>query len=697
MSNTFANAEYRFGGWGTGSSQATSTGNYVDSNTLETRGGNVSPVSCGAGRIVAKPGYKVSVYFLTSQNTESITVSGSTRVVYVDVITSDPDYKKWDNVKIAPAGTRYACISVKKDSDAAFTQSEINNLYGVAFIFISNEELARAVYSAGGDMIVNQSNRYVQIDALKKQHPNYTDDQLLEEAILIARACGGATKILWDGSNVYFAGSVTHVCYGFGGIDFNGSKIVMPDYDTDFDVDYPPEIIRVLPDITDDVTASASDFTRYSTSNALLQDKVFTINDNYSGNAGMCLGNRIGFDTVIYYSPTMLTMPDGEFYTSHLYLVPSAGDVQCYNVHDYPAVTFEVSNGTVLTRNSQKMSCLVRCSRSNVHLHNFKLLGVRQNATTYHSRYLFSFKKCLDIEVDHIEGLNPIQTSSGYVLELSSVTNAHIHDCHIGDDTKWGVMGCNHLTNGFFERCDLNRWDCHYAQYGTQIIKECSLCWVGYGVGYGTFIIDNCTFIAKTMASISGLIGMRSDTVGVYDGNMIVKNCRFLAREQDVSKIIIWNDSNSNTKPQNSMLSGSPERNRIIENCEFPSGCYAIFRVGLSASADKSMYQNISYKVRDSAIFCTEGIFIPIASGQPIKEAALDGCTVGNCLTVKNLADCNVKVSNCNLVAVTSNVVLPRLSITGSAFSGDQSVSNFTAYALSGNIASDMASVNKHS
>lgn len=550
-------------------------------------------------------------------------------------------------------------------------------------------------YTVAGECIVHQKDVYIK--ALKETYPAYTDDQLMTLAITLASQKGGNTKIIWDGEDINFTGQVQHDCSGFGGIDFGGSKIYMPDYDTDFSTGYPPVIINVTPEESKTVTATASDFTKYKTTNAQLQNKVFTINDNYSGNADMSLGNRIGFDTVIYYTPTMISMPDGEFYGSHLYLVPESGNVPCYNVHDYPAVTFEISNGIVIARDSQKMSCLVKCNRSNVHLHNFRLIGSRQNATTYHSRYLFSFTHCADVEVDHIEGLNPIQTSSGYVLELSSITNAYIHDCHIGDDTKWGVMGCNHLTNGFFERCDLNRWDCHYAQYGTQIVKECTLCWIGYGVGYGTFVVDNCTFIAKTMASISGLILMRGDTVGVYDGNMIVKNCRFLAREQDVSKIIIWDDSNPNTKPQNSMVSGSPERNRIIENCEFPSGCYAIFRVGLSASADKPMFQNVSYKVRDSAISCTEGIFVPIASGQPIKEVTLDGCSVGNCLTVKNLADCNVKVSNCNLVAVTANVTLPKLNVTGSVFSGSQSVSNFTAYALAGNIASDMASVNKHS
>ena len=701
MSNPFESAVYDFGGFGFGGSPGggtTSTGCYVDRNALTNRAGSTIAVPCLPGRLVAKSGYKVNANPLTSNDMESATISGSTRNVYVDVIYTDSSFYQWEDEKILPQGTEYACVSIKKDSNEDFSQSEIENLYGTAFEYIADEVLNDdAVYDIDGTISVIQNRKYVQIRALKLQYPNYNDDQLLDKAIGIARASGKSTIILWDGEDIHFAGSVKHSCYGFGGIDFGGSRIYMPDYDTDFSTDYPPVIIEVLPESRKDVSATASDFTKYGTTKSELMNKVFTINSNYSGNADMCLGGRVGFDTVIYYAPTMITMPNGRFYTSYLYLVPASGSVTCYNVHDYPAVTFEISNASVMARDSQKMTCLVQCFRSNVHLHNFTLHGSRQDATTYHSRYLFSFEKCADIEIDHIFGLNPIHSTSGYVLELSSVTNAHVHDCHIGDETKWGVMGCNHLTNGLFERCDLNRWDCHYAQYGYNAIRECTLSIIVYGAaGYGTFVIEDSVLIANAAASVSPLIEMRGDLVGVFDGNMIVKNCRFLQGTKDVAKIIIWGEGGTNTKPSNSKITGSPKRNRIIKNCEFPEGCYAIFRTGMSAQEDKAMYENLSYKVKDCNINCTEGVIIPLNSSQAVKSVEIEGCVMSDCYAVKDIS-CNLKVSNCELVTIKTNGTIPKLTATGNVFTGLQSVDNFTAYALAGNIASDMASVNKHS
>lgn len=701
MSNPFVGAQYSVGGWSFGGSPgdpATSTGYFVHRNSLTNRAGSVSAIACFPGEIIAKTGYKINVNPLSSNTLENTEIGGVVKDVYVDPVYKDTSYYQWEDRKTIPQSASYCCISAKKDDNTDFTQSEIAGMYGTVFEYVQDETLSDGViYDIDGNIAVTQNRRYVQIRILKLLYPNYDDDQLLDKAISIARLCGDSTIIQWDGTDIHFAGSIKHTCIGFGGIDFGGSRIYMPDYDSNFSEDWPPVIIKVLPNSYSDVQAVASDFTKYGTTKGELQNKVFTINSNYAGNSDMCLGDRIGFDTTIYCSPTMLTMPDGEFYGSHLYLVPESGNVPCYNVHDYPSVTFEISNGEIIARNSNKMSCLVQCNRSNVHLHNFVLYGSRQDVSTYHSRYLFSFERCADVEVDHIFGVNPIHLSSGYVLELSSITNAHIHDCHIGDSTKWGVMGCHHLTNGTFERCDLNRWDCHYAQYGNQLIKDCNLCFVSYGAsGYGTFVIDGCTFTAKPSDAEAPLIFSRDDIVGVFDGNMVVQNCRFLQGTNDASKVTIWKDGTTGTKPSNSKITGSPERNRIIENCEFPNGCYAVFRTGLSAQADKPLYENLSYKIKDCAIDCVKGIVIPVASSQTVEAVCIEGCAVSDCYAVKDIT-CDLKVSNCELVTIKANSTIPKLIATGNVFSGSQSVSNFTAYALAGNIASDMASVNKHS
>lgn len=692
-SNPFSTQTYDFGGWGLPGYNPWNKTARTTRNQLTTRAGNTTPTECSSGYLKTRAGYKINAYCLKSLHQNQSDEYDDFLLpnkLYVD------EYLEYIEI---PFGTKYVCLSVSKtDNTQEFTSSEISALYGTAFEYIPSAR----TYSLDGNIAVGEYSNDVFIKNLREKYPSYNDDQLLDEAIKRAKVKtnGRAAKIIWDGRDIYFAGNIQHDCYGFGGIDFNGARIYMPDYDTDFDVDYPPVIIRVLPDSYTDIVANASDFSKYATTNAALQNKVFTINDNYTGNSDMSLGDRIGFDTQIHYTPTMITMPSGEFYGSNLYLVPESGDVPCYNVHDYPDVTFEISNAIVLTRyNSTKMSCLVQCSRSNVHLNGFTLFNSRPDVETYHSRYMFSFRHCADIEIDHIYGVNPIHMSSGYVIELSSITNAHVHDCRLGDITKWGAFGCHHITNTVFERCDSFRWDCHYAQYGYNIIRECNLNCVAYGgAGYGIIAIEKCTFTIQPI-NISTSIGMRGDTVAVFDGDIIVRDCNFEPGETvtDLSGWTIWRDGTTTAKPSGSKITGTPVRNRILENCKLPVGVIRIFRIGTSVQNDKQMYSGLTCKIKGCNISCSEGVFVAPGAGQPIKEVILEECTIGNCLITKNIVECNIRVTNCNLVSIDSDVTIPRLIAIGNVFSGTQSVSNFTAYALSGNIASDMESVNKHS
>ena len=674
--NPFKYASYRFGGYGQGISLQTSTGVYIDANTLTTRAGSNIPVAVNGGRLVAKRGYKVVGRYLTSLKMEEITAQGVAKDVYVDRIIYS---NRKNTVNIIPRNAKYVALTISKDDTTQdFTQNEIDNLYGTAFVYYSDKEIE--TLTSGG---------FVRIDALKTIHPEYTDDQLLDEAVLIARACGGGTKILWDGSDISFSGQ-THYCYGFGGIDFNDSQLIMPDVDG-------TRILEILPEASSMITAAYSDITKFETTDANLKGKVFAMNSNYSGNADMCLGSRIGFDNVIYYTPTVKTSPDGFFESGELYLVPLSGSVECQNVHDYPDTTFEIGNATISASQTNNMTGFMYCTRSNVRLHDIVLSG-QSTMVSGSTKSVAVFRYCMDIEVDHISGINPTKKDlSGYVLGLYMVSSVYVHDCFVGDSTAWGSIGGSHLSNSVFERCYFNRWDSHYAQYGHNTIRDSYFNFVAYGgAGYGTFTLENCTITAIASDSLSPLIAMRSDLVGVYDGNIIIKNCIFQKGGKDADKIIIVGDGNIHTKPSNSKITGSPAKRRIIKNCVFPSGCHAIFKIGLSAQADRALYQNLTYEIKDSDILCTEGVFVPYVSGQSVKEVVIDGCSVGECTTTKGLS-ANVKVSNSDIVAVVTDGTIPKLTATGNVFSGEQSVSNFTAYALAGNIASDMASVNKHS
>lgn len=547
-----------------------------------------------------------------------------------------------------------------------------------------------AVYDFYGN-VIEEANA-VHIDALKIKYPSYTDDQLLAAAITLAKEQGKSTKIIWDGEPIYFTGQTTHVCSGFGGIDFNGSKIYMPNYDEGI-------ILSIEPDESSDMEVSASDIEKdYTTSNAL-KGKIFKMNQTKDGNPDMCLGYRYGDSggVVLYSSPLVVVSNDGRYETGELYLTPETGTVICYNVHEFPNVTFEVCNATVITHESENMSVFVQCTRSNTHVHNFRL--EQQSTTTEFHWGIFVFVGCYSIEVDHISGISPFlkNLTSGYTLGLRSVSGAHVHDVNVGDSTSWGMMGTRSIANTVFERCYLNRWDCHFVQFGFNVIRDCVLNNVRYGLGNGSILIENCTIIqAESSASVVDMIFLRSDCPGVYDGDIIIRGCTFIAGAQDASLINILHDGSRQPKPANSVVSGAPKKRRIIENCQLPEGVYSIVKTGTATAADMSMYENLTYIIKACDISCVNAVLFAPTSGLNIKELDIEHCSVGSGYMVKTLA-CELKVSNSNIVNISSDTTLPKVTATGNTFSGSQSVSNFTAYAFAGNIASDMSSVNTHS
>lgn len=546
-----------------------------------------------------------------------------------------------------------------------------------------------AVYNIDGNVIKSETNNCVAISDIKTAHPTYTDDQLLDEAILVAKTLGKSAIILWDGNDIHFSGSITHVCKGFGGIDFNGSKIYMPNYDKGI-------ILSVEPDTTSNMTISASVILKDYTTEDSLKNKIFTMNNGgkSAGNADMCLGDRTrdsDSPSVNYWSPTIITDPDGRYKTGELFLTPNSGEVTCYNVHDFPNVTFELCNGIIISHSGQLMTNFMLCTRSNVCIHGFTLEGMN-SITQYHDG-IFYFNQCCNIEVYNIFGASPFPSKvSGYVLYFRSVTSLYVHDVFSGDSTRWGAVGSHYLHNSVFERCSLNRWDCHFAQTGFNVIRECVLGRILYGVGKGKIIFENC--IIKNDFDSEWLIILRGDCVGVFDGDITVRKCEFYTAKTSTNSRGIWTDACDHQKPTNSALTGSPSCRRIIENCIIHDGCNILFKTGTSYDVDKSMFNNFIVNVKNMDIDADDSIiFAP--SEQAIKEVTLDGCNInGN--TINNLI-CDLRVINSILESITCNVTIPNLIATGNIFTGVQAITTFTKYSMSGNISADMESVNKHS
>lgn len=453
-----------------------------------------------------------------------------------------------------------------------------------------------AIYDVNGNLI-SASADAVYIAAIKADHPSYTDDELLAAAITAAKSIGPTATIIWDGTDIHFSGQVTHVCKGFGGIDFNNSKVYMPNYDGG-------TIIQIEPDSSSEVTVSYSAISGVRTTSNDLKNKVFRMNSNIDGNASMCLGYRMpkaSYDNkVMYYSPTVKTTPDGYFTTGELFFAPSSGNITCYNVHDFPAVTFEICNARVITYASSNMSLFILCTRSNTHIHHIDCSG-RSTVNTYHSG-IFSVDACSDVEVDHIYGVNPVQKSltSGYVFSLNQVSFAYVHDISIGDSTGWGAIGCGNLTNTVWERCYTDRWDCHYIQCGYNIVRDCTINHCQYGIGNGSLVFENCTILLNS--SVKGFIELREDVVGVFDGDIIIRNCDFLPGAQSASNLILLQDGCSYAKQSNSAVSGAPKKRRFVSKCRVPDGLKYVFQTGSATTADQPMFANLVYGIEDTII-----------------------------------------------------------------------------------------------
>lgn len=563
-----------------------------------------------------------------------------------------------------------------------------------------------------GDVPGNPQNVY--ISDIKAEHQSYTDDDLLSAAIIDAQSIGPTAKIIWDGTDIAFSGSVSHEIKGFGGIDFNNSRIIMPNYDGG-------TILNIVPDSAEDLTVDADDIYGSYTTDSRLFAKVFGVNDNQVGNADMCLGDRAGsFTSTIYCSPTILTTPTGYYETGELFLVPEDGTVTCYNVHDYPAITLEVSNATIVTNSAANMTRFIHCNRSNVHIHNFKFIG-RSAVTTYHPGVM-SFHQCCSVEIDHFSGVNPIQEAltSGYVIGLFQVSFVHVHDVYVGDNLSWGAVGSNHLTNTTFERCYLNRWDCHYAQYGVNVVRDCNLNKIQYGIGRGMLLFENCNITeTRESESVVAPISLRSDCPGAYDGDIVVRNCVFATVSQPANLIVIWQDSCYYAIPENSKVTVVPKRRRTIERCLLIDGCKSIFEAGSRITADQARYADIEYVIKDSTYSCSDVVVGVYDSNQTLGAIIIDGCrSRQQCYIAKDVQNAIIKCMNtnfenktvhvvknineisvvqCRLNSVASDQTSSYLMLLGCRLYGSQAFTNFNNYSAYGNCAgskSDTPAIN---
>jgi hypothetical protein len=119
----------------------------------------------------------------------------------------------------------------------------------------------------------------------------------------------------------------------------------------------------------------------------------------------------------------------------------------------------------------------------------------------------------------------PVSMGS-YDYTASSVVNFTMINCrmdNIDDRTRWGVIGTNFCKNILLEGCTLNRMDTHMGVSGSYVIRRCKLGHAGLNaIGRGLLAVEDSTLYGHT------LINFRSDYGSTWEGNVVIRNCRWI-------------------------------------------------------------------------------------------------------------------------------------------------------------------------
>ena len=119
----------------------------------------------------------------------------------------------------------------------------------------------------------------------------------------------------------------------------------------------------------------------------------------------------------------------------------------------------------------------------------------------------------------------PVQMGS-YDLTVNSSVNVSFIDCRqttdILDKRYWGLFASNYSKNLSFDRCEFSRFDAHMG-VANATIRNSRLGHMGINaIGSGTFLVENTTVLAGSF------MNLRSDYGSTWDGDFIVRNCRFV-------------------------------------------------------------------------------------------------------------------------------------------------------------------------
>ena len=113
-----------------------------------------------------------------------------------------------------------------------------------------------------------------------------------------------------------------------------------------------------------------------------------------------------------------------------------------------------------------------------------------------------------------------------YDISINRALNVTFENCRqtndINDNRYWGIMGSNYSKNLVYDNCTFSRFDAHMG-VANATIRNSTLGHQGINaIGSGIFTVENSTILGRT------LINLRTDYGSTWQGELIIRNCKFI-------------------------------------------------------------------------------------------------------------------------------------------------------------------------
>lgn len=198
----------------------------------------------------------------------------------------------------------------------------------------------------------------------------------------------------------------------------------------------------------------------------------------------------------------------------------------------------------------------IKISRSNTVVEDLTHYVVGETSVGHPYSGFITVKECADITLRNCfasghktystigSAGKPVSMGS-YDYNMNNVVNLRMIGCrmnHILDRTRWGVIGSNFCKNILLEDCVLSRMDVHQGVSGTYTVRRCTLGYMGLNaIGRGLLTVEDSTLHGRN------LINFRSDYGSTWEGDLVIRNCRWIPGGGSMKALYMIGVSNDGT------------------------------------------------------------------------------------------------------------------------------------------------------